>query len=96
MPRLLRFIPGGLNEVFVPGGATVETHSSTCSHCQRQTDFPSLRTMFEYVDICRGCMKLICQDCAGNPCRPYEKEAERLENEEYLKKQLAMQGWGCY
>lgn len=96
MPKLLRFQPGGVNELFMPGATVMETHTSTCSHCQKISEFSSRRTMMDHVEICRGCMRLICLQCAGQPCRPYEKEVERLENEEYLQQQIQRQQWGCY
>jgi hypothetical protein len=96
MPKLLRFSPGGVDEMTLPGLYPIETHTSTCSHCQHITSFPSRRVMMEHVEICRGCMKLICLSCVGQPCRPYEREAERLENEEYLKMQISRSTWGCY
>lgn len=94
--------PGGMGEYFDgpyrdPGRKLIRTvHSSQCAHCTHHTEFPSLRNMFEYVDVCRGCMQLICLACAGKPCRPFEKEAERLEMEEALKRKLEQQRWSCY
>lgn len=90
-----RIRPGGFSESFGPY-AVVETYSSTCSHCQTITDFPSMRKMHESVDVCRGCMRLICLGCAGKPCRPFEKEAERLEAEWRLQARLNRERWGCY
>lgn len=52
--------------------------------------------MFDHVDICRGCMHLICLKCVGKGCRPYEKEAERQEHEFKLRSRIHMQGWSCY
>ena len=88
--------PGGINFLSDPDLGVVESHSSTCSHCQRITDFPSMRRMMEYVEICRGCMKLICLDCIGKGCRPYEKEAERQELEYKLRSRVHLQAWRCY
>jgi hypothetical protein len=96
MPRLLQFQPGGINTVSHPDFGVVETYSSTCSHCQKITDFPSRRQMMDYVDICRVCMKLICLDCYGKPCRPYEQEVERQEHARRLRDRIHMQGWKCY
>lgn len=96
MPRLIK--PGAINTLFhpdLPGGER-ETHSSTCRHCQKNTDFPSMKVMMDYVEVCRGCMKLICLECYGKPCRPYEKEADRLENLYRLQQRVHMQGWKCY
>jgi hypothetical protein len=70
--------PGGLIEITGPYGVETQ-HASTCAHCQKVSTFASLRAMHEHVDVCRSCMKLICSDCAGKPCRPWEKEMERQE-----------------
>jgi hypothetical protein len=98
MPKMQNFKPGGLNQYTGPENEfrLIEQHSSTCSHCQHITDFPSMREMMSYVDICRGCMKLICQGCVGKPCVPYEKMAELAETEHKIKSRIHMQGWGCY
>ncbi len=87
----MRIKPGGVSEYFGPQGVTT-VHCSTCAHCQRHTEFPSLRKMHEHVDVCRGCMKLICLECAGKPCRPWEKECERQEHEARLKSKID-NGW---
>lgn len=52
--------------------------------------------MLDHVDICRGCMKLICLACVGQPCRPWEKEAERQEREALLNQRLQVNMWRCY
>jgi hypothetical protein len=71
--------PGGVGIYTDPDGRQTETHCSTCAHCQRISEFPSLRVMHEHVDICRSCMRLVCRDCAGRPCRPWELEMEKQE-----------------
>ncbi len=71
----LRIKPGGVSYSFHPY-CVEEFHSSTCSHCQRITDFPSLRKMHEHVDVCRGCMKLICLQCVGKPCKTWLEQCE--------------------
>jgi len=54
------------------------------------------------VDVCRGCMKLICLQCAGKPCRPAEKEVERQEAEYRLAQKIGLPAvfidakWRCY
>jgi hypothetical protein len=79
MSKLLRFRPGGIAEEWDAYGNVTEMHTSTCSHCQHITNVPSLRRLHEVTDICRQCMKLICLECVGKPCIPFEKEAERQE-----------------
>lgn len=94
--------PGGVGEYFEgevgdPGRKLIlSVYTSTCAHCGHHTEFPSMRTMMDYVDVCFGCMKLICLGCVGKPCNPMEKEAERQEMEERLKQKLEQQNWRCY
>ena len=88
--------PGGINTLFDPVFGEVESHSSTCRHCQHITDFPSRRKMMEYVDVCRGCMELICLECVGKPCVPWEKQCEQQETEFKLRSRVHMQAWRCY
>lgn len=96
MSALNQIKPGGVAFYCDPVLGVTEVHCSTCRHCQRQTEFPSMRKMMEYVEICRGCMKLICLECAGKPCRPYEKELDRQEAEYRLQRRIESAGWGCY
>ncbi len=99
MPAQLRFKAGGVGQYFEGGrwdGALVEVHSSSCSHCQALTEYPSQKRMMEFVEVCRGCMRLICLGCAGKPCRPFEKEAERQEEVARLERRLQIGAWRCY
>ena len=93
----IRLKPGGINIYYDPVlGTSVETHTSTCCHCQHITEFESRKKMFEAVDICRGCMRLICLECVGKPCVPYEKQAEIIENAHKLASRVHLQAWRCY
>jgi len=94
--RLQRFSPGGVGEYFDELGVPTEVYASTCKHCQRITEFPSRRKMMEYVEICRGCMRLICLECYGKPCLPYEKLVDQQESEFQLQQRLIRDGWRCY
>jgi hypothetical protein len=60
-------------------GRLTEVHESTCSHCAHITTFPSLRGMMDYVDVCRGCMELICLQCVGKPCVTQEAMCDQIE-----------------
>ena len=97
MPKLM-VKPGGINTYFDPVLGEVETHSSTCRHCQHITDFPSRRVMMDHVDLCRSCMELVCREpeCQQRGCVPYEKQAEMEEKAFYLKSRIHMIGWKCY
>lgn len=99
MAALIHFKAGGVGQYFEGQnfeGKVTEVYASTCSHCGSLTEFPSQRTMMDHVEICRGCMKLICLRCHGGPCRPFEAEAERQEREARLRERLERQGWRCY
>lgn len=91
---------GGVGQYFEDGILIREVYVSTCSHCQSQTEFPSRRAMMDHVEICRGCMRLICLKCCGKPCRPYEQEAERQEREARLQSAFgpvtAGSPWRCW
>jgi hypothetical protein len=97
MPRLIRK-PGGINTVFDPVYGEIETHSSTCRHCQHITDFPSRKVMMDYVRWCYGCDELAClePECVKKGCMPYEKQAEIQENEYKLRSRIHLQAWRCY
>ena len=98
MSALHRIKPGGVAEYFEPLGVKT-VYTSTCAHAhcgQRITEFPSMREMHKYVDVCRSCMRLICLECAGKPCVPYEKELERQEREARLAHKIESSRWRCY
>jgi hypothetical protein len=100
MAKHLNFEPGSVGEYYDgPIGDRVlirEVYHSTCFHCGHGTEFPSKRDMMEHVEICRGCMHLICLGCYGKPCTPQEKEAERLEAEARLRARIEGGGFRCY
>lgn len=99
MAKLLRFVPGSVGQYFEGwqwDGKCAEVYASTCAHCQGITELPSLRRKDEFIDICRSCMKLICQRCAGKPCLPAEMECERIEREARIKRRIEQGAWGCY
>lgn len=100
MAKLLNFEPGSVGQYFEgpisDGRLIVEVYHVTCAHCQSGTEFASKRSMMEHVEICRGCMKLICLRCYGKPCLPAEKRAEIEEQEARLRARLEVGRWGCY
>jgi hypothetical protein len=81
-----KFRPGGISETFTEFGCTV-AYTSTCAHCQRFAEAATARELREKVDVCRGCMRLICLSCARKPCLPWEKQCEYQERE-YLKRRI--------
>lgn len=85
----VRIKPGGIGILHGPDAA-VEVETSTCAHCQRITDIPNRRRMQDVVDVCRCCMRLICDQCAGKPCTPIMKRIEAMEERYYRRRQMAM------
>lgn len=114
MPRLLRFQPGGVGQHFdapmvVENGRAVmlgklvrENHESTCGHCQHITAFPSKREMMNYVEICRGCFRLICLTCYDRMCKgiegcvPAEERILQEERAAELAAKIERDRWRCY
>lgn len=88
--------PGGVGQYFEDGVLVREEHTSTCRHCRHVTEFPSRKVMMEHVDICRGCMSLICLNCYGKPCVPFERRAEIIEQQHKMRQRMIVDGWRCY
>ena len=90
------------NKAVFLGKLIREIHESTCAHCQAGSKFPSLKRMFDHVDICRSCMKLICLRCYDKMskgiegCVPAEERIAREEREAALKAKIERDRWGCY
>lgn len=96
---LINFKAGGVGQYFENvnhTGRVTEVYASTCAHCTAITEFASARTMMDHVEMCRGCMRLICLNCYGKPCRPAEAEAERQELEARIQGIVERQAWRCY
>lgn len=89
--------PGGIGQYFnEPGqlGSVREVHHSTCAHCQKGTEFPSMRKMMDYVDICRVCMRLVCLECHDKGvCTPFVKLIDEKDAEEERRKTRLKAGW---
>lgn len=106
MPKGPRIKPGGISQYFDQpfwSGKVTEFYASTCNHCGHPTDkIESLKRLMDHVELCFGCMKLICLDCRGkmqrgeSGCVPQEMECERIEREDRLKRKLETTAWGCY
>jgi hypothetical protein len=69
----------GLGTLFEPFGRNKELATFTCGHCQ------NIRHVKPYCDpadlggLCKICMNVICEQCVGGPCDPFEKKIERME-----------------
>jgi len=92
-PRLKAGSVGEYYEGPLFTGKCMTVYASTCFHCGHISEWRNKRDMV--VDVCRGCMRLVCERCAGGPCVPQEAECERIEREA-LKRKIEIDGWGCY
>lgn len=74
----------GYAEITGPGQHK-EFDTCTCKHCNRVWVVRSTET--KDVDLggwCMQCMAMICSDCAGKPCFPFEKQIEIYEQRQRL------------
>jgi hypothetical protein len=95
---LINFKAGGVGQYFESPdhtGPVREVYASTCAHCTQITEFARAKDMMNHVEFCRGCMRLICLECYGKPCRPAEAEAERQELEARIRGNVERQAWRC-
>jgi hypothetical protein len=79
MPKLLRQQPGSVGQYFPEHhqqGKAVEVWASKCAHCQHLTEAFDLGAK-RAINVCRGCMRLICNRCADKGvCFTDEEQAE--------------------
>lgn len=59
--------------------AVQEWDTFTCAHCQRVQQVKPLAKSHESPGRCFACDKLICQQCLGKGCTPFEKKLEEYE-----------------
>lgn len=59
-----------------------ESDTFTCCHCQWvQRKPPFMGPTNEAIGAwCTMCDAPMCKGCIGKPCRPYEKQLERMES----------------
>ncbi len=69
----------GYSVLVDPEAGTKECDTHTCAHCQKVVFTPPNKKIEEVGDFCRGCMKVICLDCAGKGCSPFMKKLEAME-----------------
>ena len=92
-----RINPGSVGEYYegpLFQGRCKTVYAATCSHCRHIMEFESRRKMD--VDVCRGCMRIICPGCVGKSCVPNEMWCEQVEREERIKRRVEQGAWGCY
>jgi ribosomal protein S27E len=82
--------PGGWLQETFRNGTVVEHDTYACRHCGHQTIVPhSARTVA--VPRCTICGKRICRQCVGKGCYPLEKQIERIEAADRLRREMGLQ-----
>jgi hypothetical protein len=83
--------PGGY--LVVAGAAGVaEADTFTCRHCQRVRLVRPKERPEDLGGLCRVCMGLVCPDCAGGACVPFERRLEMAEARGRLFRDIAIEG----
>lgn len=71
--------PGGYLVGVTRDGRQGEADTFTCRHCQRVTVVRGGERAEDIGGLCKVCMGLVCRQCAGRACVPFEKSLERAE-----------------
>lgn len=69
---------------------TTELDSFGCKHCGRITHVRARQDPAELGGLCKICMGLICSQCVGNGCDPFEKKLERWEAKEAARRSYGL------
>lgn len=70
---------GWYGQTFSPEGRTIETDAFTCKHCQKIVPIKPMCDPADMGGRCFQCDALICSDCVGKGCMPFEKKLEQME-----------------
>lgn len=71
-----------------PAAGLQEADTFTCFHCQYVTQVKPMSDPAAAGGFCRVCMKLICKNCVGKSCTPFEKKIQAMEEKYYRRRQL--------
>ena len=63
---------------FDPDGGVKEYDTFTCSHCQRIVIVKAKCDPAEMGGLCKICDKLICKECVGKGCSPWEEKMKEM------------------
>jgi hypothetical protein len=65
--------------IYCDTGEVKEADSFTCRHCNRVKFVKPRERPEDLGGLCKVCMGLICADCVGQSCTPFEKKLEQQE-----------------
>lgn len=71
--------PGGYLIGHCEDGRIAECDTFTCAHCQRVTFVKPKQKPEDVGGLCKICMGLICPQCTGQGCVPFERTLEAQE-----------------
>lgn len=91
----MRLTPDHAGRITVTGPAkgTQESDSMTCTHCNKvwivRSSNPTIKA--DPGGWCRNCMAMICPNCAGKECMPFQKALELYESRQRLFREIGLE-----
>lgn len=71
--------PGGYAIETNGDGSLVESDTFTCGHCNKIQRVKPMSRPEDIGGLCKQCMTLICTECLGGQCDPFEEKLRRHE-----------------
>ena len=71
-----------------PQEGVTEIDTFTCFHCQRVIKVAPRQDPYSLGGLCYSCNKLICDQCVGKGCAPFEKQIKEMEDKLYRRQQF--------
>jgi hypothetical protein len=78
--------PGGYSIIIEPGKPDLEQETFTCKHCNRVVFVEPFMDAADFGGRCTLCDGLICPDCVGKGCDPFEEKLKRMEAQHEARK----------
>ncbi len=69
----------GLGTLTEPSGSVKERATFTCAHCQAIRHVKPFCDPADLGGLCKICMNVICENCVGKGCDPFEEKLCRQE-----------------
>ena len=72
--------PGGYGVLTDPAKGRAQEHDTfTCKHCSTIVRVKPLEPPENMGGLCKVCMSLICPQCVGKTCHPWEEKLRMME-----------------
>lgn len=72
-------------------GKAVEYDTCTCVHCNHVWVVHGSDGKENLGGWCRQCQAMICNDCSGKPCLPFEKKLYLYESKQRLFREMGLE-----